>query len=82
MEKALETETRELLQKEVDKAIYARRNSAVEQKRKIKENDFLQFNAGSVVQIGIAQQKTMIATQERPTPLKRKKVKSSFMKKG
>ena len=37
--KALEAETRELLLKEADEAIYRRRNSAVEQERAIKENE-------------------------------------------
>ena len=39
MAKALETETREALQKEADLAIYQRRNFAVEQERKIKESE-------------------------------------------
>lgn len=39
MAKALETETREALQKEADQAIYERRNFAVEQERKIKESE-------------------------------------------
>jgi regulator of protease activity HflC (stomatin/prohibitin superfamily) len=39
MSKALETETRESLQKEADLAIYERRNFAVEQERKIKESE-------------------------------------------
>ena len=39
MTKALETETRESLQKEADQAIYERRNFAVEQERKIKESE-------------------------------------------
>lgn len=39
MAKALETETRESLQKDADEAIYARRNFAVEQERKIKESE-------------------------------------------
>jgi regulator of protease activity HflC (stomatin/prohibitin superfamily) len=39
MSKALETETRESLQKEADQAIYERRNFAVEQERKIKESE-------------------------------------------
>jgi hypothetical protein len=38
MEKVLETETRELLQKEADQAIYERRNFAVEQEGKIRES--------------------------------------------
>ena len=37
--RALEAETREQLLKEADEAIYARRNSAVEQERGIKENE-------------------------------------------
>jgi len=37
--RALEAETREPLLKEADEAIYARRNSAVEQERGIKENE-------------------------------------------
>jgi hypothetical protein len=39
MAKALETETREALQKDADQAIYNRRNFAVEQERKIKESE-------------------------------------------
>ena len=39
MARALETETRESLQQEADQAIYARRNFAVEQERKIKESE-------------------------------------------
>ncbi|MBN1969740.1 MAG: membrane protease subunit, stomatin/prohibitin [Candidatus Delongbacteria bacterium] len=39
MSKALETETRESLQKEADQAIYERRNFAVEQERRIKESE-------------------------------------------
>lgn len=39
MAKALETETREALQKEADQAIYERRNFAVEQERRIKESE-------------------------------------------
>lgn len=39
MERALETDTREKLQQEADEAIYARRNFAVEQERRIKESE-------------------------------------------
>ncbi len=39
MAKALEAEQREALQKKADEAIYARRAAAVEQERKIKENE-------------------------------------------
>ena len=37
--KALEAQTREELQRQSDEAIYARRNAAVEQERRIKENE-------------------------------------------
>ena len=37
-QRALEAETREQILQEADDAIYTRRNSAVEQERKIKEN--------------------------------------------
>jgi len=39
MARALETETREKLQQEADHAVFERRNSAVEQERKIKESE-------------------------------------------
>lgn len=39
MARALEAEAREGLQRESDEAIYARRNAAVEQERRIKENE-------------------------------------------
>ena len=39
MAKALETETREALQKDADHAIYSRRDFAVEQERRIKESE-------------------------------------------
>jgi regulator of protease activity HflC (stomatin/prohibitin superfamily) len=39
MAKALETETREALQKDADEAIYSRRNFAVEQERRIGESE-------------------------------------------
>jgi hypothetical protein len=39
MAKALEAKAREELQRKSDEAIYARRNAAVEQERKIKENE-------------------------------------------
>ena len=39
MGKALEAEAREALQKSADEAIYARRNAAVEQERRIKESE-------------------------------------------
>ena len=39
MSKALEAETREGLNKKADEAVYTRRNAAIEQERKIKENE-------------------------------------------
>jgi regulator of protease activity HflC (stomatin/prohibitin superfamily) len=39
MAKALEAEAREALNRKADEAIYTRRNSAIEQERKIKENE-------------------------------------------
>ncbi|MCE9673864.1 SPFH domain-containing protein [Myxococcus stipitatus] len=39
MARALEAEAREALQREADEAIYARRNAAVEQERRIKESE-------------------------------------------
>ena len=39
MAKALQAEARELLLRKADEAVYARRNAAVEQERKIKENE-------------------------------------------
>lgn len=39
MAKALETETKESLQRDADEAIYSRRNFAVEQERRIKESE-------------------------------------------
>src|SRR5215831_12538396 len=41
MAKALEAEAREALQRRSDEAIYARRNAAVEQERRIKESELL-----------------------------------------
>jgi hypothetical protein len=39
MAKALEAEAREALNRKADEAIYTRRNSAIEQERKLKENE-------------------------------------------
>src|SRR5262249_20984009 len=39
MARALEAESRELLQKRADQAIYARRNAAVEEERRIRESE-------------------------------------------
>src|SRR5438045_2535058 len=39
MAKALEAEAREALNRNADQAVYTRRNAAIEQERKIKENE-------------------------------------------
>jgi hypothetical protein len=39
MEKALEAEAREALNRNADKAVYTRRNAAIDQERRIKENE-------------------------------------------
>jgi hypothetical protein len=39
MAKALEAETREALNRQADEAVYARRNAAIEQERRLKENE-------------------------------------------
>ncbi len=57
MTRALETETRELLQKEADRAIYERRNFAVEQERVIKESELS-------TQIAVEEKKKQIAEKK------------------
>lgn len=64
MTKALETETREKLQQEADKAIYERRNFAVEQERKIKESEL----------------NTEIAVEEKQKQIAEKKMESDVQK--
>ena len=64
MERALETETRESLQQEADQAIYARRNFAVEQERKIKESEL----------------NTEIAIEEKNKKIAEKKAETEFQK--
>ena len=65
--RALEAETREQLLKEADEAIYARRNSAVEQERGIKENELNTEIAGEQKkrQIREAQMDAERAVQEK-----------------
>ncbi len=62
--KALEAQTREALQQEADEAIYARRNFAVEQERKIKESEL----------------NTEIAIEEKKKQISEKKMESEVLK--
>ena len=64
MTRALETETREMLQQEADQAIYGRRNFAVEQERKIKESEL----------------NTEIAVEEKQKQIAEKKMESDVQK--
>ncbi len=64
MARALETETREQLQQEADEAIYARRNFAVEQERKIRESEL----------------NTEIAVEEKQKQIAEKKMESDVQK--
>jgi hypothetical protein len=64
MTRALETETRESLQQEADQAIYARRNFAVEQERRIKESEL----------------NTEIAVEEKRKQIAEKKMESDVQK--
>lgn len=64
MAKALETETREMLQQEADRAIYERRNFAVEQERKIKESEL----------------NTEIAVEEKQKQIDEKKMESEVQR--
>ncbi|MDD5123429.1 SPFH domain-containing protein [Methylovulum sp.] len=64
MARALETETREKLSQEADQAIYARRNFAVEQERKIKESEL----------------NTEIAVEEKKKQIDEKKMESEMQK--
>lgn len=64
MSRALETKTREELQKEADKAIYDRRNFAVEQERKIKESEL----------------NTVIAIEEKQKQIVEKKMETDIVK--
>lgn len=64
MGRALETETRESLQQEADQAIYARRNFAVEQERKIKESELN-------TEIAIEEKNKQIAEKKAETEVKK-----------
>jgi regulator of protease activity HflC (stomatin/prohibitin superfamily) len=64
MSRALEAKTREELQKEADKAIYDRRNFAVEQERKIKESEL----------------NTEIAVEEKQKQIVEKKMETDVVK--
>jgi regulator of protease activity HflC (stomatin/prohibitin superfamily) len=63
MARALETSTRESLQKDADKAIYDRRNFAVEQEKKIKESEM----------------DTEIAVEEKKKQISEKKLQTELM---
>lgn len=69
MAKAFEAEYRESLQKKADEAIYARRAAAVEQERKIKENELY-------TQIKIEEQKTKLINLEAENTLKQAEYKA------
>lgn len=78
--RALEAETREMLFREADEAIYARRNSAVEQERAIKENE---LNTDIAVetkkrQIRETQMDAERAVQEKKGLLKREALESNI----
>ena len=76
MARALETQTRELLQKEADLAIYSRRKFAVEQERKIKETELNTAIAVEEKQKQIAEKKNekQIAQAENDRKLRIMKV--------
>ena len=69
--KALEAEARELLLRQADEAIYARRNSAVEQERRIKESELNTELAVEEKQRQIREKKMQadIATEQQRTEL-------------
>ena len=78
--RALEAETRETLLREADEAIYARRNSAVEQERAIKENE---LNTEIAVenkkrQIREAQMEAERAVQEKENLVKKEALESNI----
>jgi regulator of protease activity HflC (stomatin/prohibitin superfamily) len=78
--RALEAETREQLLKEADEAIYARRNSAVEQERAIKENELSTEVAieNKKRQIREAQMDAERAVQEKQAQLRQAEMVSSI----
>lgn len=78
--RALEAETREQLFREADEAIYARRNSAVEQERAIKENE---LNTEIAVEnkkreIREAQMEAERAVQEKATLVKKEAMEANI----
>lgn len=80
MARALETHTRELLQKEADEAVYERRNFAVEQERIIKETELNTDIAVEEKQKQIAQKEmeTKVVKQENEQQLRTMRVKADF----
>ena len=80
MARALETQTREALQKEADEAIYERRNFAVEQERMIKESELNTDIAVEEKQKQIAQKEmeTKVVKQENEQRLRSMKMKADL----
>ncbi len=78
MAKALEAEAREALQKNADQAIYARRNAAVEEERRIKESELATELSVEEKRRGIreAQMAAEIAVEEKRATLIDKRVKN------
>ena len=62
MSRAMETEARESLLKKADDAVYARRNSAVEQERKIKENELS-------TEVAVAEKRRQVQETEKNTEI-------------
>ncbi|MDR3287090.1 MAG: hypothetical protein LBT27_06580 [Prevotellaceae bacterium] len=82
MTRALETETREKLQQEADHAIYERRSFAVEQERKIKEEE---LNTDIAIeekerQIKEEELNTEIAIEEKRKKIAEKKMETEILK--
>lgn len=80
MERALETETREGIQQGADQAIYARRNFAVEQERKIKESELSTEIAVEEKKKQIVEKKaeTEVLTAENNKKLREMKIKADI----
>jgi hypothetical protein len=78
--RALEAETREKLFREADEAIYARRNSAVEQERAIKENELTTEIAveNKKRQIRETQMEAERAVQEKESLLKKEALEANI----
>lgn len=81
MARAMEAKTRESLQQEADKAIYDRRNFAVEQERKIKESELNTDIAIEEKQKQIVEKKmeTDLAKQENDSKLESLKMESELL---